>query len=113
MEKAFDVYVTKYNPNDASQVDQTDRYVDAYYLRPLTVFAGSFAERGSSPKQRAMMDQVENIRVALGDLEGSVKDRKGPGFFDPVVKAPTDDATRKKQVSLILYSYVRIEFHWC
>jgi hypothetical protein len=52
VEKMFEVYVTKYNPNDATQVDQTDRFVDSFLLRPMTVLAGSFAERGSSPKQR-------------------------------------------------------------
>ena len=96
VEKAFETYVAKYNPNDPSQVDQTDRYVDNYFLRPMTVFAGSFAERGTSPKTKSMMQQVELFRAALDDLEGCVKDRQ-EGFFSPVVKAP-QGAARKKQV---------------
>lgn len=52
VQKMFEVYVSKYNPNDASQVDKTDRYLDVYFTRPLTVFGGSFAERGVSPKTR-------------------------------------------------------------
>lgn len=99
VEKAFEVYVAKYNPNDPSQIDQTDRYVDKYFLRPMTVFAGSFAERGTSPKTKSMMEQVELFRAALNDLEGCVKDRQ-EGFFSPVIKAP-QGAARKKQVPVI------------
>lgn len=102
VEKAFEVYVAKYNPNDPSQVDQTDRYVDNYLLRPMSVFAGSFAERGTSPKTKSMMQQLELFRAALNDLEGSVKDRQQEGFFAPVVKAP-QGAERKKQVPSSTY----------
>jgi hypothetical protein len=98
VEKMFDVYVTKYNPNDPGQIDKTDRYVDAFFLRPMTVFSGSFAEKGVSPKQTAMMKQEEVFAAAMGELEGCVKDRKGAGFFDPVIKSPTGDA-RKKQAT--------------
>ena len=100
VEKAFEVYVAKVNPNDPSQIDQTDRYVDNYFLRPMTVFAGSFAERATSPKTRDMMQQVELFRTALNDLEGCVKDRQ-EGFFSPVIKAP-QGAQRKKQVGRFL-----------
>lgn len=44
--KFFEVYVTKYNKNDPTQVDATDSYVNNHFLRPMTVFAGTFAERG-------------------------------------------------------------------
>jgi hypothetical protein len=44
--KFFEVYVSKYNKNDPNQVDATDTYVNNYLYRPMTVFAGTFAERG-------------------------------------------------------------------
>ena len=47
IEKVFESYVTKYNPNDKSQVDSTDTFLNTKYVRPMTVLAGSFAERGS------------------------------------------------------------------
>ena len=34
-----------------------DSYINVNLYRPMTVFSGSFAERGSSPKQKALMDQ--------------------------------------------------------
>ena len=46
VEKYFETFVTKYNPNDPKQVDQTDTYVNQNLYRPMTVVAGTFAERG-------------------------------------------------------------------
>lgn len=94
--------MTKYNPNDPTQVDASERYVDDKLLRPMTVFAGSFAERGTSPKTRAMLEQEQLFATSLRELEGSVKDIKGEGFFDPVVKAPTGAA--RKQAALAAWT---------
>lgn len=44
--KFFETYVSKYNYNDPTQVDATDTYVNAYLYRPMTIFSGTFAERG-------------------------------------------------------------------
>ena len=52
VEKLFEVYVTKYNANDPSQVDSSDTFANSRFYRPMTILAGSFAERGSSAKQR-------------------------------------------------------------
>jgi hypothetical protein len=68
--KFFETYVTKYNPNDPSQVDSTDTYVNANLLRPMTVFSGSFAERGSSTKQRLLIEQRDAFAAAMSELEG-------------------------------------------
>jgi len=62
----------------------------------MSVFAGSFAERGTSDKQRALMQQEELFAAAMGELEGCVKDRKGEGFFAADIKMP-QGAARKKQ----------------
>ena len=39
--KFFDVYVSKYNGNDPSQIDQTDTYVNSKIFRPMKVFSSS------------------------------------------------------------------------
>lgn len=73
--KFFDEYVTKYNPNDKTQVDQTDTYVNNYLFRPMKLLSGSFAERGSSPKQKALNDLEVAFESAMKELEGkSIKD---------------------------------------
>jgi len=87
IEKLFEEYVSKYNGSQKDQVDQTDTYVNANYLRPMTLLAGSFAERGSSPKQRSLMEQREIFLEAMDKLEGCVKDTKEPGFFGKTIKA--------------------------
>jgi hypothetical protein len=97
--KFFEEYVSKYNPNDPSQVDKVDTYVNNFLLRPMKVLSSSFAERGSSPKQKALADLETTFELAMGDLEGCVKDRKGDGFFAQEIKIPTGEA-RKKQVIL-------------
>ena len=63
----------KVNPNDANQVDATDTFVNSRLYRPMTVMSGTFAERGSSPKQRALLEQVALLKTAMSDLEGCVK----------------------------------------
>jgi hypothetical protein len=68
--KFFEEYVVKYNPNDKSQIDQTDTYVNKYYYRPMTVLSGSFAERGTSPKQKALMEQEVAFENAMTLLQG-------------------------------------------
>lgn len=103
VEKAFEEYVSKYNKNDPNQVDATDSYVNVHFYRPMTVFAGSFAERGSSPKTKAMMEQEALFEEAMGTLEGCIKDRKGNGFFAADIKMPTG-AAKKKQA---LESYAK------
>ena len=35
VEKLFEVYVTKYNPNDAGQVDASDFYVNFHFYKPM------------------------------------------------------------------------------
>lgn len=95
--KFFETYVSKYNPNDPNQVDATDTYVNVHFFRPMTVWSGSFAERGSSAKQRLLLDQIDAFKVAMDDLEGCVKNRNGGGFFASEIKMPTGQA-KKNQV---------------
>ena len=68
--KFFETYVSKYNPNDPAQVDATDTYVNVHFFRPMTVWSGSFAERGSSVKQRLLLDQIDIFKASMDDLEG-------------------------------------------
>jgi hypothetical protein len=102
VEKAFEEYVSKYNKYDPNQVDATDSYVNVHFYRPMTLFAGSFAERGSSPKTKAMMEQEALFEEAMGTLEGCIKDRKGNGFFAADIKMPTGAA--KKTQALESYA---------
>lgn len=94
--KFFEVFVSKYNADDKTQIDSTDTYVNQNIFRPMIVFSGSFAERGSSPKTKALQDQEKAFEAAMGELEGCVKDKKGEGFFAADIKMPTGEA-RKKQ----------------
>eukprot|EP01041_Mallomonas_annulata_P008246 gene8246-16962_t len=96
VEKIFEEYVTKYNPNFPDQVDATDTYVQSTFFRPMTVLAGSFAERGSSPKQRALTEQLEVFEKAINKLESSVRVTKGEGFFAADVQPPTGAEKKKK-----------------
>ena len=57
--KFFEVYVSKYNPNDPAQVDATDTYINVHLYRPMTVWSGTFAERGTSTKQRLLLEQLD------------------------------------------------------
>ena len=94
--KFFEVYVTKYNPNDPKQVDSTDTYVNSKLFRPMTVFAGSFAEKSSSPKQKAMMEQEQAFESAMQELEKCASVTKGQGFFASDVPASKDKKLAKK-----------------
>lgn len=87
--KFFEVYVSKYNPNDPTQIDSTDTYVNNHLFRPMTVLSGSFAERGASPKQRALMEQESALEEAMTSLEGCVKTQKESGLFGREVQMPT------------------------
>eukprot|EP01036_Dinobryon_divergens_P025509 gene25509-34062_t len=94
--KFFEEYVSKYNPNDKSQVDQTDSYVNNYILRPMKVLSGSFAERGTSPKQKALADKEVDFEKAMTRLEGCTKDMPGEGFFAATIKMPTGNERTKQ-----------------
>jgi len=92
--KFFEEFVSKYNPNDPSQIDSTDSYVNVNVYRPMKVFSGSFAERGQSPKNTALLNQELAFEKAMKGLEGSIKDMKGDGFFAADIKMPTGDAKK-------------------
>lgn len=93
----FDEYATKVIANRDNEVVQTDYFANAKFYRPMTVLAGSFAERGSSEKQRLLMDQEQAFEQAFRVLQGTTKDMKdGDFFFSPTIKMPTGPA-RKKQ----------------
>lgn len=70
IKKFTEVYASKINRNDATQIDAYDSYVNLNFYRPMKVLAGSFAERGSSIKQRALLDQEVAFETAMSDLEG-------------------------------------------
>lgn len=81
-------------------------------VRPMTVFSGSFAERGSSAKQRALLEAKDEFVSAMSELEGCIKDRKGEGFFAPDIKMPTG-SERTQQVSDLLKSHLRFFHQTC
>lgn len=87
--KMFSEYASKMNGTVKDQVDQTDTFVNSRYFRPMTIFAGSFAERGTSEKQRALMEQEVAVEEALKLLQGCTQDMKGEGFFAAKIKMPT------------------------
>ena len=129
VEKFFEEYVSKYNPNDKTQVDQTDSYINNYLLRPMKVLSGSFAERGTSPKQKVLAEKELDFEKAMTRLEGDekttshlfllyftflvvtgltkhkkisagcTKDMPGEGFFAATIKMPTGKE-RTKQVNV-------------
>ena len=96
IKKFFEVYVSKYNVNDPKQVDATDTYVNAQLYRPMTVFAGSFAEKGTSPKQKALMEQEALFESAMSQLESTASVTKGSGFFASDVPASKDKKIARK-----------------
>lgn len=75
VEKMFELYVTK--ANDLG--DKTDSYYNNHFPRPMQVLAGSFAERGVSPKQRTLMEKEVAFESAMSELEGSI----GPLLSSP------------------------------
>jgi hypothetical protein len=95
--KIFVEYASKMNGSVKDQVDQTDTFVNSRYFRPMTIFAGSFAERGTSEKQRALMEQEAAVEEALRLLQGCTQDMKGDGFFAAKIKMPTGKE-RKEQL---------------
>jgi hypothetical protein len=96
IKKFFEVYVSKYNANDPKQIDATDTYVNAQLYRPMTVFAGSFAEKGTSPKQKSLMEQEILFETAMSQLEGTASVTKGTGFFASDVPASKDKKVARK-----------------
>ena len=62
-EKMFDVYVTRYNPNDPKQVDATDFYAAYHFYKPMNVMSGTFAEKGTSEKQRELQEKLNEFKV--------------------------------------------------
>lgn len=71
VEKFFELYPSKINKNDPNQIDAYDSYLNSNIIRPMKVLAGSFAERGSSVKQRNLLEQEEAFEAALSNLEGT------------------------------------------
>merc|ERR1711908_268366 len=65
VEKYFEEYVTKYNGSVKDEVEATDTFVNSRFLRPMQLFSGTFAERGTSPKQRALAEQLELFKTAM------------------------------------------------
>ena len=95
VQKLFEEYVTRTNKESGS-VEATDTYVKQNLIRPMVVFSGSFAERGSSDKQRSLLEQEQKFEAAMALLDGSVNDKAGGLFGTGAVKAPTG-AARKTQ----------------
>jgi hypothetical protein len=96
VQKIFEEVVTKVNP-EFKTVDSTDTYVNQYFFRPMTVFAGSFSERSPTSKTKALMEQEGRFEAAMTALKDSCVDKPG-GFFGGEIKAPTG-GERKKLVS--------------
>ena len=93
VQKIFEVYVTRTN-KESGDTAATDTYVNQYLIRPMSVFSSSFAERGSSDKQRALLEQEQTFEAAMAALDSSVNDKKG-GFLQADTKAPTGAARKK------------------
>lgn len=98
IEKLFEEYASKMNGSQKDQVDIYDTYVNDKFLRPMQLLAGSFAERGTSEKQRVLMAHRDEFLAATEQLKGSVIDVKESGFFGKTIKAPTGNA-RKQQAT--------------
>lgn len=96
IEKMFEEYASKVIANRDNEVAQTDTYVNSKFYRPMTILSGSFAEKGTSEKQRKMMEKELKFEEAMKLLQGTTKDMKGDGWFAADIKMPTGTA-RKKQ----------------
>ena len=96
IEKMFEEYASKVISNRENEVAQYDTYVNNKFYRPMTILAGSFAEKGTSEKQRQMMEKEIKFEGAMKLLQGTTKDMKSEGWFAPDIKMPTGSA-RKKQ----------------
>lgn len=73
----YDLTMTFDLPNESYiatlPLSSSDSYINVNLYRPMTVFSGSFAERGSSPKQKALMDQeVAFEKVCIAMIEQSL-----------------------------------------
>ena len=95
VQKVFEEYVTRTN-KESGTVEATDTYVRQNLIRPMVVFSGSFAERGSSDKQRALVEQEQKFEAAMASLDSSVNDKAGGFLGTGGSKAPTG-AARKTQ----------------
>ena len=93
VQKIFEEYITRTNKESGS-TEATDTYVNQYLIRPMSVFSSSFAERGSSDKQRALLEQEQTFEAAMAALDSSVNDKKG-GFLQSDTLAPTGEARKK------------------
>jgi hypothetical protein len=76
--KLFENFVTKVNRN--TDQETTDTYANVHYTRPMTLLGGTFAERGTSAKTRALQEQEALFITAMQKLEGtmSAMNRKLP-----------------------------------
>jgi hypothetical protein len=72
VKKFFELYPSKINKNDPKQVDAFDSYINSNLYRPMKVLAGSFAERASTDKQRALVEQEAIFEEAMQSLEGKL-----------------------------------------
>jgi len=109
VEKLFVEYAAKMNGSQKDQVDIYDTFVNDKFLRPMQLLAGSFAERGTSEKQRVLMAHREEFLAATEQLRGSVMDVKEPGFFGKTIKAPTGSA--RKQQATAAFSAARTAYN--
>jgi hypothetical protein len=90
--KMFEEYVTK--KNNAGVV-LTDTYANEFFYRPMTLFAGTFAEKGTSEKTAAMTEQLDLFKESMTDLRYSCEDKPGKFFFQGPEKAPTGRDRKK------------------
>jgi hypothetical protein len=67
----FEEYVSKKNDNG----DKMDTYYNNHFTRPMTVLAGSFAERASNPKTAFLNQKEQEFEKVIDDLYGTVHDR--------------------------------------
>lgn len=114
VENMFKEYTTKVDGSDKKTVTQTDTFVNSRFLRPMLLLSGTFAERGTSPKQRDLQAQLDAYTLAMKSLQGSVMDMPGEGFFSGKKKAPTGSERKKQAMEAYkagreaLNSYIRI-----
>jgi len=99
--KMYEEYASKVIANRDNEVAQTDTYVNNKFYRPMTILAGSFAEKGTSVKQRTLMEQEVKFEEAMKLMQGTTKDMPGDGWFAAKIKQPTG-AARKKQAQAAL-----------
>jgi len=96
VEKMYEEFATKIDGSDKKTVTQTDTYVNSRFFRPMLILSGTFAERGTSPKQRALQEQLDLFTAAMGELENCIRDMPGDSFFSGKKKMPTGAERTKK-----------------